>query len=149
MVEAVLENIAMVGDESERHFLVLLKAQRGRAELLPIVIDPLQAMSIVAGRSHESLGRPLTHDLMLSVLEVLNATIKRIEITDMRSNDDGSGTYYARLILENRGVEFDIDARPSDALALAVRTEAPIYIAEEVLDEHAQAGPEGSGSVQA
>jgi bifunctional DNase/RNase len=129
MVEAVLEDIAVAGEGNQ--FLVLLRTKDD--DVLPIVIDALQAMSIAAGRSEESLvGRPLTHDLMLSALRMFDASIARIEITDLVE-----GTYYSMLILERQGVHFEVDARPSDALALAVRAKAPILIAEHVIEQNA------------
>jgi len=137
MVEVTLEDIAVSGDE--RQFLVLLKAPGG--ELLPILIDAMQAIAIAHGRSGEKPERPLTHDLMLSMLELMGASIARIEITDMVGS-----TYYAMLVLERSGVHLDVDARPSDALALAVRTGAPIFVAPHVLAQNAlsdDVGPSG------
>lgn len=142
MVEATLEDIAVSADGNQ--FLVLLRAETGG--ILPISIDALQAMSIAQGRAKEGHTRPMTHDLILSLLEMLNAELARIEVTEMRD-----GVFYAKLILDHRGIEYDIDARPSDALALAVRTEVPIFIAEDVLENEAVSDmPEGSsGSAQA
>lgn len=137
MVEVTLEDIAVSGDENQ--FLVLLKAPGG--ELLPIVIDAMQAIAIAAGRSSEKPERPLTHDLMLSLLELLDARVARVEITDMVG-----GTYYAMLVLERSGVHLDVDARPSDALALAVRTQSPIFVADHVIEQNGlsdDVGPPG------
>ena len=129
MVEAVLEDIAVAGEGSQ--FLVLLRTKDD--EILPIVIDALQAMSIAAGRNKEnSLGRPLTHDLMISALELCDAAVARVEITDLVD-----GTYYSMLILERQGVHFEVDARPSDALALAVRAGCPILVAQHVIEQNA------------
>ena len=100
---------------------------------MPLV--ELEAMSIAAGRDKEKFPRPLTHDLMLSIFDILNVSVKRIEITDLRDN-----TFYARLVIENRGIEFEIDARPSDALALAVRTEAELLVAESVIEKSGVTG---------
>lgn len=137
MVQVTLEDIAVSGDENQ--FLVLLKAPDG--DLLPIVIDAMQALAIAAGRAGEGPGRPLTHDLMLSMLELLGATVSRVEITDV-----ADGTYYAMLVLERQGVHLDLDARPSDALALAVRTGAPIFVAEQVLAQNALSDDVGGPS---
>jgi bifunctional DNase/RNase len=128
MVEAVVEDIAVSGEGS--HFVVLLRT--GDSDILPIVIDALQAMSIAAARMGEPPERPMTHDLLLSTVELLGAKVIRVEITDLVD-----GTYYGMLVLERQGMRFDIDARPSDALALAVRTSCPIMIARHVLTEHA------------
>ncbi len=115
-------------------------------DILPIHIDAMQAISIAAGRSAERLERPLTHDLMISVLEMLGATVARVEVTDLVD-----GTYYAMLILERSGVRFEVDARPSDALALAVRVHAPLFVAEHVFDQNALRDDdyEGGGGAEA
>jgi bifunctional DNase/RNase len=128
MVEIHLDDIAISGDDNQ--FLVLLRSAEG--DILPIVIDAVQAFSISMGRSDEDHPRPLTHDLMLSMLQMLDATVARIEITDLIE-----GTYYAMLVIERSGVHLEVDARPSDALALAVRVEAPIFVAEHVLEQNA------------
>ena len=142
MIEAVLEDVAVAGDGSQ--FIVLLKAKDEDSSIVPICIGALEAMSIVAGRSQE-FPRPMSHDLMLSLLEMLGAEVVRIEVTDIVD-----GTFYARLIVENRGVEFDIDARPSDALALAVRVDAPLYVAEKVVEKTAMPDfPGGTGGAEA
>lgn len=126
MVRAKLEDITVAGDGSA--FMVLLSTEK--AEIIPIVIGPLEAMSIAAGRSKENYPRPLTHDLMFSVLDILNASIKRIEISELTET-----TFYAKLMIENRGIEFEIDCRSSDALALAVRRDIPIFVSESVIEK--------------
>jgi bifunctional DNase/RNase len=142
-VEAQLEDVAIAGNQGEQQFLVLLKTTD--EQVLPIVVGTLEAMSIVAGKNKEAIMRPLTHDLILSILEVLNAQIKRIEITDLKEH-----TYYAKLILERQGVEFEIDARPSDCLGLAARMNCTIYIAKHILEIAAQTEPNNtSGSLEA
>ncbi|MBE3129243.1 MAG: bifunctional nuclease family protein [Acidobacteria bacterium] len=115
------------------------KAEQGNAVLVrplgldvavPIFIAPLEAQSILIGLGSVKMPRPLTHDLLITVLESLEATVNRVEITALKE-----GTYYAKLILESSGSEITIDARPSDCLALAVRMKCPIYIDEAVVDE--------------
>ncbi len=115
------------------------KAEQGNAVLVrplgldvavPIFIAPLEAQSILIGLGSVKMPRPLTHDLLITVLENLEASVNRVEITALRE-----GTYYAKLILETSGSEMSIDARPSDCLALAVRMKCPIYIDEAVVDE--------------
>jgi bifunctional DNase/RNase len=137
MIEAVLEDIAVAGDGNQ--FLVLLRTKDD--DILPIVIDALQAISIAAGRNQEKIERPLTHDLLLSLIQLFDAQIDRIEITDLVD-----GTYYAILVLDRGGVQFEVDARPSDAMALAVRVKAPIWIAEHVLEQNALTEDYGGGS---
>ena len=130
LVEAVLEDVAVAGNGE--FFIVLLKTEAG--EFVPITIGHLEALSILAGRSAEPPERPLSHDLMLSGLELLGATVKRIEVTELVTSESG-GTFYGRVVLENRGIELELDARPSDALALAVRTGAQIWVAQEVVEQ--------------
>jgi uncharacterized protein len=126
MLKATLENVAVTNDGDA--FLVILATEKG--PMVPIAVGALEAMSIAQGHAKEKFARPLTHDLMLSVFDLLNVTVKRIEITDLTDN-----TFFARLVIENRGLEFEIDARPSDALALAVRTDAPLFIDANVVEK--------------
>ncbi|MDE0528566.1 MAG: bifunctional nuclease family protein [Truepera sp.] len=140
MVEASVDDIAVAGEGNQ--FLALLKT--GAGAILPIVIDAFQAISISTGRSGEDPGRPLPHDLMLSMLELFSAKLSRIEITDLIE-----GVYFAMLVIERQGVQFEVDARPSDALALAVRVQAPIFIAEHVIEENALTDDYGGGGFQA
>lgn len=141
MIKATLENIAVAGEGNQ--FLVLLKTED--EEILPIVVGPLEAMSIASGKVGEHHERPMTHDLMLSALELLDTSINRIEITDLID-----GTFYAHLILDSRGIELDLDARPSDAMAIAVRTGAPIFIAPNVIEEAALTDvTDGTGGFEA
>jgi bifunctional DNase/RNase len=74
--------------------------------------------------------RPMTHDLITDMLEELDAEVTRVTVTELREN-----TFYARITLERNGAEIEIDSRPSDAIALAVRVEAKIFAADEVIEE--------------
>jgi uncharacterized protein len=141
MIEVTVEDIAVSGDDAAR-FLVLLKAPGG--DLLPIVVDALQALAIAAGRQEERPARPLTHDLMLSALELLGASLQKVEITDLVE-----GTYYAMLVLERQGMRYDVDARPSDALALAVRAKCPVFVAEHVLEANGLSDDVGGSGFEA
>ncbi|ACX52928.1 protein of unknown function DUF151 [Ammonifex degensii KC4] len=108
---------------------VLLLTDEAGKRLLPIWIGPFEAHSIALALEGVSIGRPLTHDLLKSVCEQLGAEVKSVVITDVRD-----GTYYAELHLKINDREAIIDARPSDAVALALRTVSPIYITEKVAD---------------
>jgi|SRR5690554_2478049 len=125
MIEAVIEDIAMSGEGS--HFLILLRTSDD--EILPLVIDHLQAMSLISARTGEKPERPHTHDLVLSLIEMLGATLKRVEITDLKD-----GTFYGQVILDRKGIDVELDARPSDALALAARTDCPILVSKQVME---------------
>lgn len=142
MVPMHLDDIAVSGEGKQ--FLLLLRSDEDE-RVLPIVIDAMQALAIAAGRGGEKPARPLTHDLTLSLLEVLDAKVVQVEITDL-----SEGTFYAMLCVERGGVRFDVDARPSDALAIAVRADAPILVAEDVLEKSGLSDETGgSGGVEA
>ncbi len=95
---------------------------------LPIWIGLLEATSIATELEKIQFPRPMTHDLLKICLDHLHATVDRIEVCDLRNN-----TYFALIYLRNNDEVSPIDARPSDAIAIALRTNAPIYVKEEVL----------------
>ena len=107
--------------------VVVLEGLQDKA-LLPIWIGNTEAASIAMELEHVTTPRPLTHDLMRNILKGLGANLNRITITDIQNN-----TYFANLTLQYKGQEFQIDARPSDAIALALRMKAPIYASTQVL----------------
>jgi len=120
------------------HFLVMLRA--AGKDLLPIVIDETQAYALLAAREGHDPARPGTHDLLLSVVSLLGAELKRVEVTDLKD-----GVFFGQVVLERNGVQFDVDARPSDALALAARAGCQILVADGVLEENAFAEDDGEG----
>jgi bifunctional DNase/RNase len=109
--------------------IVLLKTDDGN-RFLPIWIGHPEAAAILMKLQGASTPRPMTHDLLSEMLDQLDAKCERVSVTELRDN-----TFYASITLSVNGSEIEIDSRPSDALALAVRTEAPIYAAEEVIEE--------------
>lgn len=113
------------GDE----FIILLKGT-GDKRTLPVSIGQLEAQSIAKELYHASFPRPLTHDLFKSALEKLGCKVTKVIICDLIDN-----TFYARLFFENKGETMEIDSRPSDAIALALRFTAPIFVEEKVMDE--------------
>jgi uncharacterized protein len=108
--------------------VVLLEDEKAR--LVPIFVGLSEAISIYHALSGELSPRPMTHDLFISVLENLGASITNVLIDDL----DG-GIYYARLTIKGNSNESEIDARPSDCLALALRAKAPIEVQEKVVSE--------------
>ena len=109
-------------------FVVFLKAESDH-RTLPIFIGAAEAQAIAFVLEKVQPPRPLTHDLIKSLMDSLECRIKRIEISDLQDN-----TFYAKLFLEWNGTEIWLDSRPSDAIALALRFSAPIYAAEEVMN---------------
>ncbi len=111
--------------------IVLLKTADGN-RFLPIWIGHPEAAAILMKLQGASTPRPMTHDLMVDVLGELDARCVQVAVTELRDN-----TFFATVTLAVEGREIEIDSRPSDALALAVRAGAPIYAAEEVIEESA------------
>ena len=107
--------------------IVILKDINGNA-ILPIWVGVYEANAIALEIEKVQTPRPMTHDLIKNVLLGLNATVKKVVVTDLR--DD---TFYALIWLDRNGSSITIDSRPSDALALALRTDAPIFVEEDVL----------------
>jgi uncharacterized protein len=111
--------------------IVLLKTMDGN-RFLPIWIGHPEAAAILMKLQGAPTPRPMTHDLVTDMLGELNARVSRISVTELREN-----TFYAVITLQVDGSEIEIDSRPSDALALAVRTSAPIFVADQVIDDSA------------
>lgn len=112
-----------------QHRVVVLK-EEDTERYLPIWIGPFEADAITIGLQSIEMSRPLTHDLLRSVIEGLKASIAHILVSDLR--DD---TFFAQIIVEVNGRRVEIDSRPSDAIALAVRVKVPIFVAESVMDK--------------
>ena len=110
-------------------YALLLKETYGTRRL-PIIIGQFEAQSIALEMEGIKPPRPLTHDLLKNVIENLGGTISEIIIDELREN-----TFYAKIRLDISSMTNDIDSRPSDAIALAVRTGSPLYVAEEVMKQ--------------
>jgi len=111
--------------------IVLLKTAEGN-KFLPIWIGHAEAAAILMKLQSQPAPRPMTHDLMTDILEQLDAQLVKITVTELREN-----TFYAQITVVRDGQEIEVDCRPSDAIALAIRAEAPIYAAERVIEESA------------
>jgi bifunctional DNase/RNase len=127
-MEATIEGVRVAGTPAGPTPVVLL-AVEGEDDLLPIYIGVEEGVSIARGLDAVDIGRPLTHDLLLDVMESLGGRVTRVVVTDVRD-----GTYIATLHLDTpRGTE-TVDARPSDSLALAARTNVPVEVADAVFE---------------
>ena len=109
--------------------VVILK-DKDSDRYLPIWIGANEADAIAVKLQEVSVPRPLTHDLLESIIQSLGAQVNHILVSDL--SDD---TFYAKIVLQHNGSQTEIDSRPSDALALAVRTQAPIFAADSVIDK--------------
>jgi len=127
MIEMTIDSIRVSLMNYQR--VVILK-EKGSDRYLPIWIGPAEADSIAVKLQDVAVPRPLTHDLLGSVIARLGAHIQSIVVTDL--SDD---TFYAKIILQTSGADLELDSRPSDAIALAVRARVPIYAENSVLDK--------------
>jgi bifunctional DNase/RNase len=129
MIEMVIYGVSfdLVGKQP----IVLLKTADGN-KFLPIWIGHPEAAAILMKLQGASTPRPMTHDLVADMLEQLDAQVTRITVTELKEN-----TFYASITVAQNGSEIEIDSRPSDAIALAVRAEAPIFANERVIEESA------------
>ena len=115
--------------KTEQGNAVLLRPM-GSSVAVPIFIGQLEAQSILIGMGNVPMPRPNTHELMISLFKAVHLNLEKVEISDIHD-----GIFIASLLLRGQQGEIRQDSRPSDALALAVRTECPIFLADEVIDE--------------
>lgn len=137
LVEMVVESVR-VHMLSSRHVVILKETERDR--YLPIWIGPWEASAIAMKLQGLAPDRPLTHDLFAAALEGLGARVDRVIISSLAEE-----TFHARLLLEQDGRTVEVDARPSDSLALAVRAGGRIFVVESVLDQAALGADGGVG----
>jgi len=129
MIEVKVDSIRI--SLMSEHRVIMLKVL-DEDRYLPIWIGPYEAEAIALRLQHRRTPRPLTHDLLKNMIAHLGGEVAYIVVNDMRND-----TYYARILVDVDGEQMDIDSRPSDAIALAVRVEAPIFVEETVMDEAA------------
>jgi hypothetical protein len=127
MVEMELSRI-IINETHDEQVIVLKEITGERA--FPIVIGIWEAVTIDRNVKGKKTPRPMTHDLLESVIRNLDASLERIIVNDLRDR-----TFYAKLILRRDGETIEVDSRPSDAIALAVQWKCPIYVEESVLSE--------------
>jgi len=114
-------------DSRNSSYIIVLKDETGK-KILPIWIGAAEGNSIALAMSNVKPARPLTHDLIVSIFDRLDVEIARVVISDLIEN-----TFYASLYLLHNNKEFHIDSRPSDAIAIAIRIGAPVFVEEEVI----------------
>ncbi len=129
MIEVVIDSLRVSMMNYQR--VVILKEKDGD-RYLPIWIGPAEADAIAVKLQDIAVPRPLTHDLLRTIIYSLNATIAHIVVNEL--NND---TFFAKIILNTDGRRLEVDSRPSDAIALAVRTKVPIFVEDGVLDKAA------------
>ena len=118
-------------DTSSNRFVVILRDDENN-RWLPIVVGPAEAQAIALQIEQVTPPRPMTHDLIKNVLDVLQVKIAKVVVNDLKDN-----TYFATIGFKKNGLSQEIDARPSDAIAIALRTNAPIFVDEKVMKKAA------------
>jgi len=111
-----------------QHRVVVLK-EIDSDRYLPIWIGPFEADAITIQLQGVQVARPLTHDLLKSMIDQMGAKISHVTVSELKND-----TFYARIVMDIDGKSMEVDARPSDAIALAVRVNAPLFVAEEVME---------------
>jgi bifunctional DNase/RNase len=133
MVEVKVAGLAI--DERSKTPIVILQEIDG-SRVLPIWIGPNEASSIAMELAGKKFQRPLTHDLMKTMIEGLSASVARVLITELKES-----TFYAKIFLLHEGEILAVDARPSDSIALAIRVKSPIFVAPELLGPRGEEAP--------
>ena len=126
MVPVDLSRI-LITETSDQQMIWLKERQGDRS--FPIVIGIFEAVAIKRKLNDEPLERPLTHDLLANVISQLDAQVERIVVTALKRT-----TFFAKIMIRHNGDLVEVDSRPSDAIALAVRVNAPIFVEEDLLD---------------
>jgi bifunctional DNase/RNase len=121
----------IINENSDQHIIFLKEVEGDR--MFPIVIGIFEASSIDRRVKNQHSQRPLTHDLLANAIEMLGGELQDIYISELRDH-----TYYAKLRIRHEGEVLEIDSRPSDAIALAVTVDVPIYVAEDIIEEVSQ-----------
>lgn len=119
---------SLLVDPTTNSPIVLLKELDGEA-ILPIWVGPFEANSIASEIEKTAPQRPMTHDLLRNVITQMGGVVRKVVVTELREN-----TFYAVIEVDNNGETILLDSRPSDAIALALRVDCPIYIREEVFE---------------
>lgn len=127
MIEVLIDSVRV--SLMSQHRIVVLR-EEGGVRYLPIWIGPFEADAITIQLQGIEVSRPMTHDLLRDLIETLDGEISHVVISDLQND-----TFFAKIVLEARGGTVEIDSRPSDAVALAVRMDAPIYVDDDVMEK--------------
>jgi uncharacterized protein len=129
MIEVTIDSVRV--SLMSQHRIVVLREENGE-RYLPIWIGPFEADAITIQLQGIEVARPMTHDLLKQLIETLDGEVTHVIISDLQND-----TFYAKIVLNINGDTLEVDSRPSDAVALAVRVDAPIYVDEDVMDRAA------------
>ena len=128
----MLHKVSIAGltmDPTSNTPIIILKSEK-TDQAVPIWIGLLEATSIASALQNVKFDRPMTHDLFKNFTDIIQVAVSKVEVCDLRDS-----TFYARIYFESESGDFDMDARPSDAIALALRFEAPIFVEDAVMQK--------------
>ena len=128
-VELLEMRVAVVTHDPNTNRPVLILKNEEAGKILPIWIGPYEAYAIMSAIEGTEPTRPMTHDLIKAFLDAVDAQVERVVINDLSDN-----TFYAKIVVETHQGTIEIDSRPSDAIAIALRTTAPIYVSKAVIE---------------
>lgn len=137
-IECELAQILLMTDSISSPQVIVLREREGEGEgrSFMVHIGLFEALAINRQIHGESMPRPLTHDLLMTLMAALGGKLRRVAISDLKEDEDGNGTFFGFLIVErDDGTEVEIDCRPSDAIAMATRAGCPIYVSRDVIDK--------------
>ncbi len=134
-IECELAQILLMTDSISSPQVIVLREKGGQERSFMVHIGLFEALAINRQVHGEEMRRPLTHDLLMTLLSALGGRLLRVAISDLREDSEGNGTFYGFLVIERDGGELVIDCRPSDAIAMATRANCPIYVSRDVIEK--------------
>ena len=134
-IECELAQILLMTDSISSPQVIVLREKEGMHRSFMVHIGLFEALAINRQVHGESLPRPLTHDLLMTLMTALGGTLLRVAISDLVEDADGNGTFFGFLVVARESGEVVIDCRPSDAIAMATRAECPIFVSRDVIDK--------------
>jgi len=133
-MEVRMELARVVISETSDHQVIVLREKDGERSF-PIIIGIFEAVSIDRSLKGQTLPRPLTHDLVVGIINEMGGKLDRIVVDDLVEDEAKRGTFHAKLHISRDGEDIVVDARPSDAVAIAVRVNCPVFVDDSVLDK--------------
>lgn len=134
-IECELAQILLMTDSISSPQVIVLREREGQKRSFMVHIGLFEALAINRQIHGETMPRPLTHDLLMTLMAALGGALRRVAISDLVEDSDGNGTFYGFLVVERDGGELVIDCRPSDAIAMATRAQCPIFVSRDVMEK--------------
>lgn len=134
-IECELAQILLMTDSISSPQVIVLREREGQKRSFMVHIGLFEALAINRQIHGETMPRPLTHDLLMTLMSALGGALRRVAISDLVEDSDGNGTFYGFLVVERDGGELVIDCRPSDAIAMATRAQCPIFVSRDVMEK--------------